>query len=82
MIEQLAEKEKHLQYTPKNKKTKGGDYSSYHRYWNKSVNKWVGIELVWSIFSFKCSRSSLLVGVKRVPFAYWYPFPSNRQQSS
>jgi hypothetical protein len=42
MIEQLAEREKQLQYTPKNKKTKGVDYSSYHRHWNKSVNKWVG----------------------------------------
>jgi hypothetical protein len=44
MIEQLAEREKQLQYTPKNKKTEGRDYSSYHRHWNKSVNKWVGVK--------------------------------------
>jgi hypothetical protein len=42
MIDQLAEREKQLHYTPKNKKTEAGDYSSYHRHWNKSVNKWVG----------------------------------------
>jgi hypothetical protein len=42
MIEQLAEREKQLQYTPKNKKTEGGDYSSYHRHWDKNINKWVG----------------------------------------
>ena len=42
MIEQLADREKQLQYTPKNKKTEGGDYYSYNRHWNKSINKWVG----------------------------------------
>jgi hypothetical protein len=42
MIEQLAEREKQLQYTPKNKKTEGRAYSSYQRHWDKSVNKWVG----------------------------------------
>jgi hypothetical protein len=31
MIEQLADREKQLQYAHKNKKTKGGAYSSYHR---------------------------------------------------
>jgi hypothetical protein len=41
MIEQLVEREKQLQYTPKDKKTKGRAYSSYHRQWNKRVNKWV-----------------------------------------
>jgi hypothetical protein len=42
IIEQLAKKEKELQYTPKDKTTEGGDHSSYHIHWNKSVNEWVG----------------------------------------
>jgi hypothetical protein len=42
MIEQLADKEKQLLYTPKNKKIKGRADSSYHRHWNKSINEWVG----------------------------------------
>jgi hypothetical protein len=41
MIEELADREKLLQYTPKNKKTEGRGYSS-HRHWNKSINKWEG----------------------------------------
>jgi hypothetical protein len=42
IIDQLAEKDKELQYTPKDKTTGGGDHSSYHIHWNKSVNEWVG----------------------------------------
>jgi hypothetical protein len=41
-MEQLAEKEKELQYTPKDKTTECGDHSSYHIRWNKCVNEWVG----------------------------------------
>jgi hypothetical protein len=42
MIEQLAEREKQLQYTPKNKKTEDKAYSYYHRHRNKNINKRVG----------------------------------------
>jgi hypothetical protein len=42
MTEQLADKEKELQYAPKNKKTEGKAQSTYERHWNKCVNEWVG----------------------------------------
>jgi hypothetical protein len=42
MIEQLAYREKELQYAPKNKKTEGRADSPYERHWNKCVNEWVG----------------------------------------
>jgi hypothetical protein len=70
MIERLAEREKHLQYTPKNKKTKGGDYSSYHRHWNKSVNKWVGHRVCLVRIFFKMFKKFVVSWTEMGTIAY------------
>jgi hypothetical protein len=38
IISQLADKDKELQYAPKNKKTEGRAHSTYERHWKKCIN--------------------------------------------